>query len=101
MKYYVIAELNVKDDSWIPDYLENATRLVEEYGGRFLARTPKMDKMEGERELPQLFVIAEFPSKEAATSFYNSKAYQPYLRNRQAGASTELMLVAGEDIAVV
>jgi len=99
MKYYVVAELNVTDDSWVPAYLENVTKLVEQVGGRYLARTPKIEKIEGEREVPQIFVIIEFPSKDAATSFYSSAEYQPYLTQRQEGGTTELVLVAGEDIA--
>jgi uncharacterized protein (DUF1330 family) len=99
MKHYGVAELNVTDDSWVPAYLENVPRLVEKIGGRYLASTSKVEKIEGEREVPQIFVIIEFPSKDAAISFYASSEYQPYLRQRQEGASTELVLVAGEDIA--
>lgn len=99
MKYYMVVELNVTDDSWVPSYLENVTRLTEAAGGRYLARTPQVEKMEGEREAPQFCVIIEFPSKEAATTLMNSPEYQPYLEQRQAGSDTELMLVAGEDIA--
>ena len=99
MSYYAIAEVNVKDDSWVPEYLKNVTQLVHRHGGKYLARTPKIEKLEGERKAPQLFVILEFPSREAATSFYARAEYQPYLRARQQGASTDLILVAGEDIA--
>jgi len=99
MNYYVVAEVNVRDDKWVPEYLKNVTQLVHRHGGRYLARTPKIEKLEGERKAPQLFVILEFPSHEAATSFYSSAEYQPYLRSRQQGASTDLLLVAGEDIA--
>ena len=33
MSYYVIGEVNVKDDSWVPEYLKNVTRLVHRHGG--------------------------------------------------------------------
>jgi len=100
MKHYLVAELNVSNDNWVPSYLENVTRLVEQNGGRYLARTPKIEKLEGDRQIPNIFAIIEFPSKEAATSFYTSAEYQPYLRARQQGASTAMVLVAGEDIAI-
>jgi len=100
LKYYIVTELNVTNDNWVPSYLENVTRLVEQHGGRYLARSSKIEKVEGERQVPQLIAIVEFPSKEAATSFYTSAEYQPYLRQRQEGASTEMVLVAGEDIAI-
>jgi uncharacterized protein (DUF1330 family) len=99
MNYYAVVEINMKDDSWIPDYLKQVTLLVHQHGGKYLARTPKIEKLEGERQPPHFFVIIEFPSHEAANAFYTSAEYQPYLRARQQGSSSDLVLVAGEDIA--
>ena len=73
--------------------------MVEQHGGRYLARTPKIEKVEGERKAPQIFIIIEFPTKESAISFYSSAEYQPYLLAQKNGASTEMVLVAGEDFA--
>ena len=54
--------------------------MVERSGGRYLARTATVEKLEGERKLPQTFLIIEWPSKEAAMSFYQSEEYRPYLQ---------------------
>ncbi len=99
MKHYVVAELNVAEESWVPSYIENVTKLVEQAGGRYLARTGNVEKIEGERAKPQLGVLIEFPSKEAVTTFYESAEYAPFLEQRKAGGQTELLLIAGEDIA--
>ena len=98
MKHYIVAEVNVSNVGWVPSYLWNVTRLVEQHGGRYLVRTSHIEKVEGERPAPQVFVIVEFPSKEAATAFYTSAEYEPYLQARKEGASTEMVLVPGEDI---
>jgi uncharacterized protein (DUF1330 family) len=98
MKYYLVGEIEVTDQSWVPDYVSNVTGLVERSGGRYLARTPKIEKVEGERRLMQMCVILEWPSKEAAVNFYESEEYRPYRQNRLAGAKNEFLLVAGEDI---
>jgi uncharacterized protein (DUF1330 family) len=98
MKYYLIGEIEVMEQSWVPDYVSNVTALVERSGGRYLARTAKIEKIEGERKLLQMCVIVEWPSKEAAVNFYGSEAYRPYRQNRLAGAKNEFLLVAGEDI---
>ena len=37
--------------------------------GRYLARTSKVEKVEGERKLPQVFLIIEWPSQETAKAF--------------------------------
>ena len=98
MKYYSVAEIEITDQSWIPAYVENVTRLVEQGGGRYLARTSKIERLEGERKVPQIFLIIEWPSKEVAKAFYECDEYRPYRQSRIEGATNELLLVAGEDM---
>jgi uncharacterized protein (DUF1330 family) len=98
MKYYSVAEIDITDRSWTRAYVENVTSMVERFGGRYLARTNNMERIEGERENPQLFLIIEWPSKEVANAFYESDEYKPYLRNRLDGSRSEFVLVAGEDV---
>ena len=74
-----------------------STELVEQRGGRYLARTPQIHKIEGQRTPPQIFSIIEWPSKEAAEAFYASDEYKPYLERRRNGARNKFVLVAGED----
>ena len=97
MKYYAIAELDITDPAWIRDYVANVTPMVEGRGGRYLARTPKIEQIEGNRA-PQGFLLIEWPSKEAADTFYESEEYRPYRDARQAGTTGELFLIAGEDV---
>jgi uncharacterized protein (DUF1330 family) len=98
MKYYSVAEIEITDRNWIPAYIENVTRLVEQGGGRYLARTSKIEKLEGERKVPQIFLIIEWPSKDVAKAFYECDEYRPYRQSRIAGATNEFLLVAGEDM---
>lgn len=100
MKYYCVAEFDVTDKGWVPEYVREVTGLVERYGGRYLARTPKVERLEGEAEakVPQVFLIIEWPSREAALAFYESEEYAPYLRSRLKGSAGSLFLVAGEDV---
>lgn len=98
MKYYTVAEIDVTGYDWVKAYVRDVTKLVEQYGGRYLARTSNFEKIEGERMPPQIFLIIEWPSKEAAIEFYESDQYRPYRQSRLEGASNELFLVAGEDI---
>ena len=98
MAYYAVAKVTVKDDAWIPSYIETVTALVQQHGGKYLARTSNMDQLEGEQAAPDVFVIIEWPSKEAAEAFYNDPAYKPHLEKRIAGSDSEFTLVAGEDL---
>lgn len=98
MKYYAVVELEITDRSWVQEYVKNVTRMVEQSGGRYLARTSKVEKVEGERKPPQVFLILEWPSKETAQAFYESEEYRPFREKRLAGAKNEFLLVAGEDM---
>lgn len=99
MKYYSVAEIEITDQSWVSQYVQNVTRLIEQHGGRYLARTSDIEKLEGDRPSPQIFLIIEWPSREKALAFYESDEYRPYLKSRMEGAKSELLLVAGEDIS--
>ena len=99
MRYYAIVEIDITDQSWVADYVKNVTPMLERHGGRYLARTSKIERIEGDRKLPQVVVLVEFPSKEAAERFYGSGEYRPYLELRKAGGKNEFLLFAGEDMA--
>ncbi len=96
-KYYAVADLDIRDTRWVEAYVREVTSMVEAHGGRYLARTGRAEKLEGERPLPQVVLLVEWPSREAAMAFYDSEAYRPYKERRLAGARNELLLVAGED----
>ena len=99
MKYYAVAEMDITDPSWVEGYVANVTAMVERHGGRYLARTNKVEKLEGERALPQIVVIVEWPSREAADAFYQSDEYRPFREKRMAGAKNEFLVVAGHDVS--
>jgi uncharacterized protein (DUF1330 family) len=98
MKHYVIVELDITDQSWVQAYVQNVTPMVERRGGRYLARTSTFERLEGDRTGPQMVVIIEWPSKQAATDFYESQEYRPYRESRLRGARNHLILVSGEDV---
>ena len=99
MKFYAIFEVEIKDPGWVQAYVQNVTGMVERRGGRYLSRTSTIERIEGERKPPQVMVILEWPSREAALDFYSSDEYRPYRESRLAGTRSEALLVAGEDVA--
>ena len=99
MKCYAVAEIDVTDPSWVREYIADVTGIVERHGGRYLARTTKVERVEGDRPPPQSFLIIEWPSKEVAQAFYESEEYRPYRERRIAGARNQFFLVEGDDLA--
>jgi uncharacterized protein (DUF1330 family) len=98
VKYYAIAELEMTERGWAREYVDNVTPMVEGRGGRFLARTDRIHLVEGERPVPQLFLIIEWPSEAVAAEFYESLEYRPYRDARIAGTHSQFFLVPGEDV---
>ena len=99
MKSYFLVECEVTDQSWVADYQKNVTPMVERRGGRYLARTSNVQRLEGERKLLTFFIIIEWPSEAVAKEFYNSEEYKPYRQARIVGSKNEFLLIAGQDIA--
>jgi uncharacterized protein (DUF1330 family) len=71
-EYCAVAEIDVTDPTRVRGYVANVTAMVERHGGGYLARTPQVHKIEGERALPQRFLIIECPSRGAPDAFYAS-----------------------------
>ncbi|MHB8234813.1 MAG: DUF1330 domain-containing protein [Solirubrobacteraceae bacterium] len=98
MKHYAVAELDVTDPAWVRAYVSDVTPMVQRRGGRYLARSANIEQIEGDKQLPQVLLIIEWPSKQAAEEFYDSDEYRPYREARRAGARNEFLLVSGEDV---
>ena len=97
MTYYSVVAVTPTTEDWIADYVEPVTALVAKHGGKYLARTASHERIEGEGENAGLYVILEWPSKEAALAFMNDPAYAPHLGARTAGSTSHHFLIEGKD----
>ncbi|MFA3920315.1 DUF1330 domain-containing protein [Ruegeria hyattellae] len=99
MSVYLIAEIKITDDSWVPDYAANVHNLVEKHGGRYLARSGNIDTLEGDERDSTLIAILEFPTRAALDGFATSPEYAPYGQARQAGSISSFRVIDDTDIA--
>lgn len=99
MKYFAVGEIDVTDPAWVEEYIGEVTSMVARFGGRYLARTENAERLEGDRSLPHVFVIIEWPDRESAARFYESVEYAPFLEKRLLGSKGQFVLVPGEDLA--
>jgi len=96
MTAYAVFEVNVTDPSWQKDYLDPTAQLVAKHGGRYVALgSPEV--IEGNRTPPSALVIIEFPTKEAAQAWYQDAEYQPLIKLRQSGSTSDAFIVDGKD----
>jgi len=94
MTAYVVAEVDVTDPEAIKDYQKGVPAVIEAFGGRYLARGGEVRSQEGNWE-PSRMVIVEFPSLEAAETFYNSEEYKDLKDLRIKASNSRLILVDG------
>ena len=95
MAAYVIGRVQVRNSDWVAEYGPKTAALVEKHGGKFLVRRGKMEKLEGKEGLPDVVVVIEFPSMEAAKAWHSDPAYAPMIKLRHTGADAEIMVVEG------
>jgi uncharacterized protein (DUF1330 family) len=95
MPAYVIGRLESEGWKWLREYGPPTARLIAKHGGKYLVRGGAMERLEGERALPDAFVMLEFPTLAAARAWYHDPEYAPLRGLRQAHALTELVLVDG------
>ena len=74
-------------------YSQRALPIIEQYGGKILARGPHADRHEG--NVAGVVTMLEFESKEAAETFYFSDDYQAAKAIRDTGCDTDLMIIEG------
>jgi uncharacterized protein (DUF1330 family) len=94
MPAYVIAHVDVTDPERYEDYKKLAFETVTQYGGRYLARGPKPDVLEGDWH-PKRLVLLEFPSAEQARKWWESPEYSTAKTIRQATSKSELVIIDG------
>jgi len=97
MAYYSVLAVTPTNDSWIPDYIGPANRLVAKHGGKYLARTSNHERLEGDGEDAAIRIVIEWPSKEAAKDFMSDTEYVPHLKARTAGSISHHFLIEGKD----
>lgn len=99
MTVYLIADVEVTDAAWVPDYAARVHHLVERHGGRYLSRSGQVEQLEGEQAASTLIALLQFPSREAALSFVQDPDYAPFAKARQAGSNSRFRLIDDTDLA--
>ncbi|MGB8621554.1 MAG: DUF1330 domain-containing protein [Paracoccaceae bacterium] len=99
MSVYLIADIKVTDEGWVPDYAANVHNLVEKHGGKYLSRSGNIETLEGRDKDSTLIAILEFPTREALERFATDPEYAPYGRARQAGSVSNFHVIDDTDIA--
>jgi uncharacterized protein (DUF1330 family) len=97
MKAYMIVRCVIHDrDKFISGYGLEAAKLVEQFGGKYLIRAPGGIPLEGIESTNNSVVISEWPSKEKALEFWNSKEYQEVKKLREGIADCKVIVIEAD-----
>ena len=99
MTVYLIADIKVTNDGWVPEYAAKVHKLVEKHGGRYLSRSGNIETFEGDEKDSTLIAILEFPTREALDGFASDPEYAPYGQARQSGSVSNFHVIDDTDIA--
>lgn len=97
MTCYSVLDVTPTREDWISDYVGPANKLVALHGGQYLARTSSHEQIEGEGSNPDLRIIIQWPSKQAALDFMKDPEYAPHFEARTQGSISNHYLIEGKD----
>jgi uncharacterized protein (DUF1330 family) len=99
MAVYLIADVKVTDESWVPEYAANVHGIVHRHGGRYLARSGNIKTIEGEGLETTLVALLQFPSMKDLQEFVDDPAYAKYRQARRDGSVSRFHVIDDTDIA--
>ena len=99
MTVYMIADIKVTDDKWIPAYAASVHDLVHKHGGKYLARSGNVKTLEGKPLDTTLIALLEFSSAAAVKAFLADPQYAPFAAARQKGSHRRFQLIENTDLA--
>jgi uncharacterized protein (DUF1330 family) len=94
MAAYLIVRADVTQWDKFREYLQVTPSIIEQYGGKYIARGGEMITFEGPEETRRV-VIIEFPSLEKIQEFYHSVEYRKARKIRHNAAIGEMIAIDG------
>jgi len=94
MAAFIVTRVDVKDWEKYREYMRHTPRIIQKFGGRFVARGGETVTLEGPQETLRL-VLIEFPSIGQAKAFYNSAEYKRTKRLRDGGGTAQFVAIDG------
>jgi uncharacterized protein (DUF1330 family) len=99
MTAFLIADIKVTDDKWVPAYAASVHTIVHKHGGKYLARSGNVTTLEGAPLDTSLIAIMAFPTAKHVEAFVADPDYAPYLAARRGGSESRFQLIDDSDLA--
>ena len=94
MASYLIVSIEITDPAQYAEYVKVVPATLAKYGGKYLVRGGKAERLEGAWE-PKRMVVLEFDSFARAKEWWSCDDYTGPKALRQSAAVTNMILVEG------
>jgi uncharacterized protein (DUF1330 family) len=94
MPAYVIADIEILDQTLFEEYRQAVPATIAAFDGRYLARGGATEVLEGSWS-PRRCVILEFPDIERFRAWWSSPEYAPLREMRQRATRSHLIVTQG------
>ncbi|SDB36546.1 DUF1330 domain-containing protein [Bauldia litoralis] len=99
MSVFLIADIKVTDEAWVPEYATKVHEIVHRHGGKYLSRSGNVATVEGDALDTSLVALLQFPTRKALDEFAADPDYAPYAKARQAGSVSRFHVIDDTDLA--
>jgi uncharacterized protein (DUF1330 family) len=97
MPVYIVARFNIHDRREYDQYSAGFADVFKKFDGKMLSVDEDPTVLSGSWDDTRS-VIIEFPSKESALAWMTSEDYQAIAKHRDAGSTSNAILVSGLDV---
>lgn len=97
MGAFMIIQATITDPEGFAEYAKRAPAMIESFGGRYRSMRGERQQLEGPRD-DRVIVVSEWPSMEAARTFWDSEQYTELRKVREGTAEISVYLteITGE-----
>lgn len=92
--YYLATPEAIHDPEGMKEYAGASTRIIESFGGRYLANRGVAQTLAGDWRPPYV-VLLEFPTMELMRQWYESAEYRPWRELRERSMSASIVVFEG------
>lgn len=89
---FVVARLSIKDKEQLQTYSAGAAKTIADHGGQVAKRGAFVDTLLGAPQPHMATAVLQFPSVEAARTWFASDAYQALAQVRDEACDMQLSL---------
>ena len=98
MAAYLIANVKVTNDAWIPAYAAKVHGIVHKHGGKYLTRSASIKPLEGDAPDVTVIAVVQFPSVADAEAFVRDPEYAPFAAARKEGSISQFYILDDTDV---